>query len=133
MQPSLQWSFQLFKCEDIEDITWPRGDTKFFFECWKIFHEWVQRTSEIFSTREEKIVSPSSHVKFYLLYKHQWNTKQFFPAKGPIYYVAIATVTFSHVKITCYFHVWRYHVFERKLTWNVTGSLRSWRYCLVVV
>ena len=30
--------------------------------------------------------------------------KQFFPAKGAIYYVAIATVLFSHVKITCYFH-----------------------------
>ena len=39
----------------IEDITWPHGDTKFLFECWKIFHEWAQRTSEIFfSTREEK-------------------------------------------------------------------------------
>ena len=31
--------------------------------------------------------------------------KQFFPAKGAIYVVAIATVIFSHVKITCYFHV----------------------------
>ena len=31
--------------------------------------------------------------------------KQFYPAKGVIYYVAIATVIFSHVKITCYFHV----------------------------
>ena len=28
----------------IEDITWLRGDTKFLFECWKIFHEWAQRT-----------------------------------------------------------------------------------------
>ena len=32
----------------IEDITWQRGDTKFLFECWKICHEWAQRTSEIF-------------------------------------------------------------------------------------
>ena len=32
--------------------------------------------------------------------------KQFFPMKGAIYYVAIATVIFSHVmKITCYFHM----------------------------
>ena len=31
--------------------------------------------------------------------------KQFFPAKGAIYYVAIATVIFLHLKITCYFHV----------------------------
>ena len=31
--------------------------------------------------------------------------KQFFPAKGAIYYVAIATVIFSHMKTTGYFHV----------------------------
>jgi len=35
-------------CEDIEDITWPLGDMKFLLLCWKIFHDWVQRTSEIF-------------------------------------------------------------------------------------
>ena len=34
-----------------------------------------------------------------------------------MYHVAIATVIFLHVKITCYFHMWRYHVFARKLTW----------------
>ena len=38
----------------IEDITWPRGDTKFLFECWKIFHSFAALTREIFSTREEK-------------------------------------------------------------------------------
>ena len=27
--------------EWIEDITWPRRDTKFLFECWKTFHEWA--------------------------------------------------------------------------------------------
>ena len=37
------------------------------------------------------------------LRKHQWNSKLFhlnifFAAKGAIYYVAIATVIFSHVK-----------------------------------
>ena len=47
--------------------------------------------------------------------------KQFFPAKGAIYCVAIATVIFSHVKITCYFHVWRCHAFARKLTWYFIG------------
>ena len=47
--------------------------------------------------------------------------KQFHPAKGAIYYAAIATVIFWHVKITCYFHVWRYHVFARKLTWYFIG------------
>ena len=38
-----------------------------------------------------------------------------------IYYVAIATVIFSHVKITCYFHMWRYQVFARKLSWYFIG------------
>ena len=38
-----------------------------------------------------------------------------------MYHVAIATVIFSHVKITCYFHMWRYHVFARKLTWYFIG------------
>ena len=44
-----------------------------------------------------------------------------FAAKGAIYYVAIATVIFSHVKITSCFHVWRYHVFVQKLTWYFIG------------
>ena len=41
--------------------------------------------------------------------------------KGGIYYVAIATVIFSRVKITCYFHLWRYQVLARKLTWYFIG------------
>ena len=28
---------------------------------------------------------------------------------------------FSHVKITCYFHMWRYQVFARKLNWYFIG------------
>ena len=52
---------------EIEDITWPRGDTTFLFECWKIF----------FQHEKRNFVSPSGHVMFYLLYKHQWNTKPF--------------------------------------------------------
>ena len=46
---------QLILIWDIEDITWPRRGTKFLFECWKTFHEWAQRTSEIFffNTRRE--------------------------------------------------------------------------------
>ena len=124
------------KHASIEDITWLRSDTKFLFECWQMFHEWAQRKSKIFSTRKGKFVSPSGHVMCYSLYKHQWNTKpfrsnSFFPAKGAIYYVAIATVIFSHVRspsmgsCTCennyYFHVCRYHVFARKLTWYFIG------------
>ena len=36
---------------------------------------------------------------------HTSSLTYFFAAKGAIFYVAIATVIFSHVKITCYFHV----------------------------
>ena len=96
----------------IEDITWLRGDTKFLFKCWKIFHEWAQRTSEIFFQHEKRnFVSPSGHVMFYLLYKHQWNTK-------PFHFNSFCDLL---CKITCYFHMWRYQVFARKLTWYFIG------------
>ena len=67
-----------------------------------------------------------TYVMFYLLYRQQWNSTPvhlniFFCCERAIYYVAIATVIFSHVKITCYFHVWRYHVFARKFTWYFIG------------
>ena len=74
----IQSGIDILRKKYIEDITWPRGDTKFLFECWKIFHEWAQRTSEIFFQHEKRnFVSPSGHVMFYLLYKHQWTTKPF--------------------------------------------------------
>ena len=71
-----------------EDITWPRGDTKFLFSCWKIFHSFSRC----------------------VLYKHQWNTKPFkfnssFVVKGAICCVVIAIVIFSRVNVTCYFHM----------------------------
>ena len=40
---------------------------------------------------------------------------------GKIYLVTITTVISARVKITCYFHVWRYEVFTRKLPWYFTG------------
>ena len=84
----------------IENTTRLRGNMKFLFLCWKIFHEWAQRRVKY--TRREIFISPSGHVMFYLLYKHQWNTKQYFGVKGMIYYEAIATVIFSHVKISSF-------------------------------
>ena len=45
----------------------------------------------------------------------------FCAAKGANYYLAIVTVIFSHVRITCYFHMGRYHVFAGKLTWYFIG------------
>ena len=40
---------------EIEDITWPRGDTKFLFECWKKYFT-SERSERVkyFSTLEEK-------------------------------------------------------------------------------
>jgi len=42
-----------------------------------------------------------------LLYKHQWNTRKSFARKSHL----------SHVKITCYFHKWRYRF--RNIFWQV--------------
>ena len=49
----------------------------------------------IFQYEKRNFISPRGHVVFYLLYKHQWNSKPFslkyfFVAKGVIYYVALA-------------------------------------------
>ena len=53
---------------NIEDNTWPRGDPKCLFERWAIFHKWAQWTSEIILQHGKRhLVSPSSHVMFYLL------------------------------------------------------------------
>ena len=41
--------------------------------------------------------------------------------QGTIYYAVIAKVIFSQVKITCYFHMWRYQVFAWKLTCYFIG------------
>ena len=47
----------------VEDITWPRGDTKFLFECWK-------RERVKYSQHEKRnFASPSDNVIFFLLYK----------------------------------------------------------------
>ena len=95
-------------------------DKKFLFECWKIFHAWVQQTSEIFfSTREENFVSPSDRVIFYLLYKHQWNAKPFYlkfsrsercgllwsHGNGDIF-TCEDNMLFSHVKISSFREIW---------------------------
>ena len=123
----MQFQKQGIKYIYIEDITWPRGDTKFLLECWKIFHEWAQRTSEIFfSTREEKfrISKRPCNILSIIQTPMKYQTsllKKFFGLKGVVYYEAKAMVIFSHVKITCYFHMWRYQIFARKLTWYFIG------------
>ena len=73
----------------------------------------VLKNLNSFQHEKRNSVSPRSHVMFYLLFKHQGNTKPFhlfiffiylfFFARGAIYRVARETVIFSLVKITCYF------------------------------
>ena len=46
----------------------------------------------------------------------------FFAIKGALWYVAIATATFSSVKTTCYFYMSRYHIFLWKQTWYLVDG-----------
>lgn len=50
--------------------------------------------------------------------KHQTISLQTFLLEKAPYYVTIATVIFSHLKIT--FRVKRYHVSTQKVTWYIT-------------
>ena len=46
---------------------------------------------------------------------------------------SIATMTFSHVKITCYFQMLRYQVFARKLNWYFIGVYIIKIVCLLII
>ena len=102
----------------------------FIFE-WSTRYLTSERSSLVrYGVENEKIkfISISEYVIFCLLYKHQWNTNRL-AFKGAIYYVTITTVISSHVKITCYIHMWRYEVFPGKLTWYFTGVyIINWSY-----
>ena len=87
--------------------------------CVSTANEW-----NIFQHEKRNFVSLSSHLMLDVYYhKHQWNTKPFhfnnFCCERRD--LAIATLIFSCMKITCYFHMWRYRVFAWKLTWYFTG------------
>ena len=109
------------------DITRLCGDTKFLFKCWKIFYEWAQRTSEIFfQLSKRNFVSKSGHSMFYSLFKHHWNTKlfhflHFFFCERRDLLCSHSNRDISRVKMTCYFQMWRYHVFARKITGYFIG------------
>ena len=122
----------LLSCTNLRDVT-NRG---YYTAAWryKISLRVLKKISRvsaayewnIFSTREEKfhISKRPCNVLFIIKTPMKYKTislQQIFGVKGTIYYEAIATVIFSHVKITCYFHMWRYQVFTRKLTWYFTG------------
>jgi len=71
-----------------------------------------------FQHEKSNFLSLSDRVMFYLLYQHQWNNKPFdFCSERPNLLCYCSNAIFSHVKITCYFQVCRYHVLEWKLTW----------------
>ena len=110
-------------CIEDTGIKWPLGDKKFLFERRKIYFSRSMRSRvNDFSTGEEKFrISKGPFNILYvhvrcckcmsllsaLSYKHQKNTNPFYfnnfvlRMKGALYYVAIATVIFSQVKITC--------------------------------
>ena len=49
-----RFRIDIFFPDDIEDITWPLGDTKFLLECWKYFtSERSERIKYFFNTRRE--------------------------------------------------------------------------------
>ena len=83
----------------MEDITWPRKDTKFLLECRHVFHKRARQTSEIIVKKRREIACPQSgHVISSTCYI---NTNEI-----TIYYVTVATAILSHVKITCHFNLW---------------------------
>ena len=88
----------------------------------KYFTSERSEREKYFSTWEEQFVSPSGHVIFYLLYKHQWNAKPFLLN---IFCCERGDLLCSHSNcdlFTCENNMlWRYHVFARKLTWYFIG------------
>ena len=92
----------------------------------------------IFQHEKRNFVSPSGHVTFYLfiyLFIYYINTSEIpnhftfrcerhdllcYHSKGDLF-TCEDNMLFSHVELTCYFHVWRYHIFARKLIWYFTG------------
>ena len=87
----------------------------------------ISRVSAYFFQHEKRnLVSPSDHVMFYLLYKHQWNTKPFYLNSFLVWRCGLLwshnngdnftcedNMLFSHVKISSFF--------ARKLTWYFIG------------
>ena len=99
----------------IEDITAVHGRTEirnFSSSVEKYFMSERSEQVNYFSTREEKfrISKRSCNVLFIINTSEMPNhftflINFFLAAKGAMYHVAIATVIFLHVKITCYFHM----------------------------
>ena len=56
----------------IEDTTWPHGDTKFLFECWRIFYVWGHHFC---SERRDLLCSHSNSYLFTSEDKVFWRVK----------------------------------------------------------
>ena len=97
----------------IENITWPCRDTKFPFKCWK--------NLRVSIANKWNICQAAMWYSTYYINTNGMPTSFNFAVTGAIYYVTIATAISSYVKIRCYLHVWRYHVFKQKLTWYIIG------------
>ena len=67
-------SMRTMKVLNIRNITWPCGDIKFLFDCWKIFYECRAQQVKYFST-QEVAMAKQLYVMFYLWYKHQRDSK----------------------------------------------------------
>ena len=89
----------------------------------KIFHEWAQLASKIcFRHKKRNFVSPSSHVMFYLLYKHYFTKIAFCCKRHDLfmqlcqwwYFTCKDNMLFSYVKISC-FHAKAHLVFHKCL------------------
>ena len=76
---------------------------------------WCDLVWQIFFNMRREVSFLKLPCNVCLLYKHLQNSKplHYFAVKGEISYVTIAALTFLCVKITCYCHVWKYHIFAR--------------------
>ena len=57
-------SMRIMKVLNIRNITWPCGDIKFLFDCWKIFSECRAQQVKYFST-QEVAMAKQLYVMFY--------------------------------------------------------------------
>ena len=71
----------------IEDITCPRVDTNFIFECSTRYLTSERSSLVRYRVEHEKIKfeSTSGHVIFCLLYRHRWNTRKTISWTNPLF------------------------------------------------
>ena len=81
--------------QEIEDITWPLGDTNFIFECCKY--------ERYFQHSKIKFLSPRGLVMFCLFYRDWWNSyikHNFFYSFSKQQNSAIKVITYRKMPVT---------------------------------